>query len=147
MLVSPAIAGQEKTAPKTTKAGASKAPAQAAPATEARAPGLYMTFETDLGNITCKLYEKEAPITVGKIVGLATGKIGGKKFYDGLTFHRVIPQFMIQGGDPKGNGSGEPEYPGFPFDDEIVPSLKFDDSGKLAMANSGIRNGHGTNGS
>lgn len=111
-------------------------------------PGLYMTFETDLGNIRCKLFEKEAPVTVRKIVGLATGRLSyvdpqtrkevrGKKFYDGLIFHRVIPQFMIQGGDPLGTGYGGPEGPGFPFQDEFVPSLRFDGPGKLAMANSG----------
>lgn len=116
----------------------------------ARAPGLYMRFETDLGSITCKLYEKETPITVRTIVGLATGRlsykdprtqqtVSGKRFYDGLTFHRVIPDFMIQGGDPLGNGMGGPEGPGFPFQDEFVPSLRFDVPGRLAMANAGPR--------
>jgi peptidyl-prolyl cis-trans isomerase A (cyclophilin A) len=115
-----------------------------------RDPGLYMTFETTLGNITCKLYEKEAPITVRTIVGLALGKqsyldprtkqkVTGKRFYDGLTFHRVIPEFMIQGGDPLGNGTGGPEGPGFPFEDEFVPALRFDVPGRLAMANAGPR--------
>jgi peptidyl-prolyl cis-trans isomerase A (cyclophilin A) len=110
--------------------------------------GLYMTFETDLGNIRCKLFEKETPVTVRKIVGLATGRLSyvdpetrkevrGKRFYDGLIFHRVIPQFMIQGGDPLGTGYGGPEGPGFPFQDEFVPSLRFDVPGRLAMANSG----------
>ncbi len=109
-----------------------------------RNPGLYMTFETSMGNITCKLYEKEAPLTVHNIVGLAVGKIvPGKHFYDGLIFHRVIPQFMIQGGDPTGTGMGGPKGPGFPFKDEFSPSLKFDVPGRLAMANSGP----GTNGS
>lgn len=111
-------------------------------------PGLYMTFETDLGSIRCQLFERETPVTVRKIVGLATGRLSyvdpqtrkevrGKKFYDGLIFHRVIPQFMIQGGDPLGTGYGGPEGPGFPFQDEFVPSLRFDAPGKLAMANSG----------
>jgi peptidyl-prolyl cis-trans isomerase A (cyclophilin A) len=110
--------------------------------------GLYMTFETDMGNIRCKLYENETPVTVRKIVGLAIGKVPyvdpqtgkevkGKHFYDGLIFHRVIPQFMIQGGDPLGTGYGGPEGPGFPFRDEFVPSIKFDTPGRLAMANSG----------
>jgi peptidyl-prolyl cis-trans isomerase A (cyclophilin A) len=109
-----------------------------------------MRFETDLGSITCKLYEKETPITVRTIVGLATGrlsyndprthqKVSGKRFYDGLTFHRVIPKFMIQGGDPLGTGMGGPEGPGFPFQDEFVPSLRFDVPGRLAMANAGKR--------
>jgi peptidyl-prolyl cis-trans isomerase A (cyclophilin A) len=123
------------------------APAEATPAGE-RAPGLYMTFETSMGSIACKLYEREAPVTVRKIVGLATGRITyldpqtnqpvvGKRFYDGLTFHRVIPNFMIQGGDPLGTGTGGPRGPGFPFEDEFHPRLKFDVPGRLAMANSG----------
>ncbi len=77
----------------------------------------------------------QAPPT--KIVGLAVGKIGGKHFYDGLIFHRVIPGFMIQGGDPLGTGMGGPKGPGFPFKDEFVPTLRFDVPGRLAMANSG----------
>jgi peptidyl-prolyl cis-trans isomerase A (cyclophilin A) len=110
--------------------------------------GLYLTFETDMGDIRCRLFENETPVTVRKIVGLAIGKVSyvdpqtgkevkGKRFYDGLIFHRVIPQFMIQGGDPLGTGYGGPEGPGFPFKDEFVPSLKFDTPGRLAMANSG----------
>ncbi len=116
--------------------------------------GLYMTFDTSMGNIRCKLFEKEAPVTVKTIVGLATGtrsyvdpktkqKVTGKHFYDGLTFHRVIPQFMIQGGDPLGTGEGSPEGPGFPFEDEFSPALRFDVPGRLAMANAGPK----TNGS
>jgi len=113
-----------------------------------RSPGLYMTFETSMGNIHCKLFENEAPLTVKTIVGLATGKltyidpktkkqISGKPFYDGLTFHRVIPRFMIQGGDPLGNGAGEPIGPEFPFKDEFDPTLRFNIPGRLAMANAG----------
>jgi peptidyl-prolyl cis-trans isomerase A (cyclophilin A) len=112
-----------------------------------REPGLYMTFQTDKGNIGCKLFEKEAPITVGKMVGLAIGKVSyidprtkqqnRNKFFDGLTFHRVIPGFMIQGGDPLGNGTGSPGGPGFPYQNETSPSLKFDVPGRLAMANAG----------
>ncbi len=107
-------------------------------------------FETTEGTIECKLFEAQTPVTVGNFVGLATGtkeftdpKSGQKKkshFYDGLTFHRVIPNFMIQGGDPVGNGTGGP---GYRFQDEIVPALQFDKPGKLAMANAGP----GTNGS
>ena len=119
-----------------------------------RAPGLYLTFETNKGSLTCKLFEKEAPVTVRTIVGLALGhksyedprtgsKVSGKRFYDGLTFHRVIPEFMIQGGDPLGNGTGGPRGEGFPYPDEFVATLKFDVPGRLAMANSGPR----TNGS
>ena len=112
-----------------------------------RDPGLYMTFQTDKGDIACKLYEKEAPLTVHTMVGLAIGKISyqdpathqtmKKKFFDGLTFHRVIPMFMIQGGDPLGTGFGSPEGPGFPYKNESVSTLKFDVPGRLAMANSG----------
>jgi peptidyl-prolyl cis-trans isomerase A (cyclophilin A) len=112
-----------------------------------REPGLYMTFQTDKGNIACKLFEKESPITVGKMVGLAIGKVSyidprtGKenrnKFFDGLTFHRVIPGFMIQGGDPLGTGTGGPKGPGFPYQNETAPGLNFDVPGRLAMANAG----------
>ncbi len=135
---------QEPLAPKTeAKAG-----------NTAREDGLYVTFETSLGDIHCKLFEKETPFTVRMIVGLALGKqsyvdpktkqtVTGKRFYDGLIFHRVMPKFMIQGGDPLGTGYGGPEGPGFPFNDEFVPSLKFDVPGRLAMANAGPK----TNGS
>jgi peptidyl-prolyl cis-trans isomerase A (cyclophilin A) len=118
-----------------------------APAAGQREAGLYMTFQTDKGNIACKLFEKESPVTVGKMVGLAIGKISyidprtGKenrnKFFDGLTFHRVIPGFMIQGGDPLGTGTGSPGGPGFPYKNETSPALKFDLPGRLAMANAG----------
>lgn len=100
-----------------------------------------MTFQTDKGNIACKLFEKELPITVGKMVGLAIGKISyidprtgqqnRNKFFDGLTFHRVIPGFMIQGGDPL---TGGPEGPGFPYQNENSPGLTFNVRGRLAMA-------------
>jgi len=120
--------------------------AGAAPA-DKRKPGLYWTFETDKGKISCKLFEAEAPVTVHTMVGLAIGKlpyvhpetkqVERKKFFDGLTFHRVIPGVMIQGGDLLGTGVGHPEGPGFPYKSEITPSLKFDTPGRLAMANSG----------
>jgi len=113
-------------------------------------PGIYATFETSLGNITCQLFEKEAPVTVANFIGLAEGtkewtdpKSGQKMkkpFYNGLIFHRVIPNFMIQGGCPLGMGTGGP---GYQFKDECVTSLGFDKAGRLAMANSGP----GTNGS
>jgi peptidyl-prolyl cis-trans isomerase A (cyclophilin A) len=106
--------------------------------------GLFAVIETSKGTIVCKLYEDKAPKTVNNFVGLATGTKswfdiakGQKlttKFYDGLTFHRVIPGFMIQGGDPEGTGRGGP---GYKFEDEIDQSLKFDRPGLLAMANSG----------
>ena len=112
-----------------------------------RKPGLYWTFETDKGNISCKLFEAEAPVTVHTMVGLAIGRISyvhpetkqveRKKFFDGLIFDRVIPGVMIQGGDLLGTGVGHPEGAGFPYKSEIAPSLKFDAPGRLAMANSG----------
>ena len=113
-------------------------------------PGLYAVFETSQGNITVRLFEKEAPKTVANFVGLAdgtkpwtdpkTGKKGTGPLYDGLIFHRVIPGFMIQGGDPAGNGTGGP---GYQFEDELSKELRLDRSGRLAMANAGP----GTNGS
>jgi peptidyl-prolyl cis-trans isomerase A (cyclophilin A) len=127
--------------------------AQTPPANGDRAPGLYWTVQTDQGNIVCKLYEKEAPLTVRTMVGLAIGKMSyvdprtgqtmKKKFFDGLTFHRVIPMFMIQGGDPLGTGVGSPKGPGFPYKNESAPGLDFGKPGILAMANAGP----GTNGS
>jgi peptidyl-prolyl cis-trans isomerase A (cyclophilin A) len=115
-----------------------------------RAAGTYAIFETSQGNIVIRLLEKEAPKTVENFVGLAegtkeftnekTGKKEKRPFYDGLGFHRVIPQFMIQGGCPLGTGTGGP---GYKFADEFHPSLKHSKSGKLSMANSGP----GTNGS
>ena len=121
--------------------------APGAPTAGQREPGLYMTFQTDKGNIACKLFEKESPITVGKMVGLAIGKISyidprtkqqnRNKFFDGLTFHRVIPGFMIQGGDPLGTGTGAPGGPGFPYQNETTPGLTFNMPGRLAMANAG----------
>jgi peptidyl-prolyl cis-trans isomerase A (cyclophilin A) len=107
-------------------------------------PGLYAVIYTSMGNIVCRLFEKEAPKTVANFRGLATGtkswtdpttgRLKHTPLYSGTTFHRVIPDFMIQGGDPTGTGNGSP---GYKFDDEIDPNLKFDRPGILAMANSG----------
>ena len=105
--------------------------------------GLYAVLETEKGTIVLNLFYKETPMTVTNFVGLAEGTLDaakGKPFYDGLKFHRVISNFMIQGGDPKGNGTGGP---GYKFPDEFVDGLIFDKPGKLAMANSGSN----TNGS
>ncbi|NEV93284.1 peptidylprolyl isomerase [Psychroflexus sp. YR1-1] len=108
--------------------------------------GLYAHFNTERGKITVQLAFDKTPGTVGNFVGLAEGKIEntakalGTPYYDGTKFHRVIENFMIQGGDPKGNGTGGP---GYQFDDEIHPELKHDRSGVLSMANAGA----GTNGS
>src|SRR4029079_16873565 len=105
---------------------------------------LYAVFKTSRGNIVVKLFEKNAPKTVANFVGLATGKqewvdprSGQKskaKLYDGTSFHRVIPQFMIQGRDPLGTGTGGP---GYRFEDEFQSGRKFDRPGLLAMANAG----------
>lgn len=114
------------------------------------APGTYVVFDTTLGKITAVFYDKEAPKTVQNFMGLAEGskewtdpktsqKVK-KPFYDGLIFHRVIPNFMAQGGDPLGIGIGGP---GYQFEDEFSPKLRFDVPGRLAMANAGP----GTNGS
>jgi peptidyl-prolyl cis-trans isomerase A (cyclophilin A) len=122
-------------------------PSEAKQAAE-REPGLYATFQTSLGDITVKLFEKEAPVTVKNFVGLAegrkewrdpqSGEMVKRPLYDGTTFHRVIPGFMIQGGDPSGTGSGDA---GLTIPDEIDPALKFDVPGRLAMANSGPNTG------
>jgi peptidyl-prolyl cis-trans isomerase A (cyclophilin A) len=109
-----------------------------------RPAGTYAVFETSLGNIVIKLLDKEAPKTVENFIGLAegtkefanpmTGKKEKRPYYDGLIFHRVIPQFMIQGGCPRGDGRGGP---GYSFADEFHPSLKHSKAGKLSMANAG----------
>src|SRR5271168_1851643 len=109
-----------------------------------RPSGTYAIFETSQGNVVVKLFDKEAPKTVENFIGLAegtkeftdpmTGKKEKRAFYDGLVFHRVIPQFMIQGGCPRGDGRGDP---GYRFADEFHPSLKHSKAGKLSMANSG----------
>jgi peptidyl-prolyl cis-trans isomerase A (cyclophilin A) len=95
----------------------------------------FALFDTTEGNFKIKLFADKAPKTVENFVGLAEGAKTGKRFYDGLIFHRVIPNFMIQGGDPLGTGTGGP---GYQFEDETKDSPhKFDKPGKLAMANAG----------
>jgi peptidyl-prolyl cis-trans isomerase A (cyclophilin A) len=122
------------------------------PAPPVNVPGtgkLHARFVTSMGDIECVLHEKETPKTVANFVALATGTVewtkpDGKKtkdpLYTGSVFHRVIPDFMIQGGCPKGNGTGGP---GWRFGDEIRPALRHDTPGVLSMANAGP----GTNGS
>jgi len=107
--------------------------------------GPTVVMDTSMGRITCQLYQQQAPKAVANFIALAEGsidwtdpntkkKMHHKPLYDNTTFHRVIPEFMIQGGDPTGTGMGDP---GFAFDDEFDPNLNFDKPGRLAMANSG----------
>jgi peptidyl-prolyl cis-trans isomerase A (cyclophilin A) len=112
------------------------------------------TLHTNHGDIKVNLLGNHAPKTVKNFVGLATGeiewthpatgKVSKDRLYDGVVFHRIIDDFMIQGGDPLGQGTGGP---GYQFDDEIHPELTFTEPYVLAMANAGIQFGKGTNGS
>src|SRR5947209_5607212 len=128
-----------QTAPAARPSNAAK------PATHAASADTIAIIDTTVGKMTCTLFPEKAPIGVANFVGLATGTKDWKNpvsgvtkhgvpLYDGTIFHRVIPGFMIQGGDPAGNGTGDP---GYKFKDEIVSGLTFDKAGRLAMANSG----------
>jgi peptidyl-prolyl cis-trans isomerase A (cyclophilin A) len=141
-------------APQTAPAGQPSAPQSSASLPDApdqnahpspQPTGPTAIFDTSMGQMTCKLFDQQAPNAVANFVGLATGtkdwtdpatkqKIHGQPFYDGTTFHRVIPEFMIQGGDRLGTGEGDA---GYMFKDEFDPNLNFDVPGRLAMANSG----------
>jgi cyclophilin family peptidyl-prolyl cis-trans isomerase len=132
-----------KTAPATPKKDAAKAAPAPSP-TAGKDPGLYAIFNTTKGRIIAVLYEKEAPVTVQNFTALArgtkpwkdpkTGAMVAKPLYNGVTFHRVIKDFMIQTGDPTATGSHDC---GFTIKDEVVPTLKYDRSGRLGMANLG----------
>jgi len=116
-----------------------------ATASSAVAPAPEAIIDTTAGKLTCTLFPKKAPIGVANFIGLATGtkdwtnpstgrKMHGVSLYNGTIFHRVIPQFMIQGGDPIGSGQGDP---GYKFKNETSPDLTFDRPGRLAYANAG----------
>ncbi len=110
----------------------------AAAATNPALPdGLYAEVTTERGVIVAEIYYQKTPMTAASFVGLAEGTLGPKPrkpFYDGLTFHRVVPGFVVQGGDPTGTGSGDA---GYAYPDEIVPGLRFDKPGAMLIANSG----------
>jgi peptidyl-prolyl cis-trans isomerase A (cyclophilin A) len=129
----------------------SQAAPAAKPAASPAPAGPTAVIDTTVGKLKCELFPDKAPIGVANFIGLANGtkdwvnpvshaKKHGVPLYDGTIFHRVIPEFMIQGGDPAGNGSGDP---GYAFKNETSPTLKFDRPGRLAYANAGP----GTNGS
>lgn len=95
---------------------------------------IFALFDTTEGSFKARLFADKAPKTVDNFVSLADGSKTGKPFYDGTIFHRVIPNFMVQGGDPEGTGRGGP---GYQFGDEFHPSLKHSNPGMLSMANAG----------
>lgn len=148
----PAPAATETKSPSTDpkKDSNNKSDSKSEKSKQKKVKDMIAKFETNKGTFKIKLFHDKAPKTVENFVGLAegtkeftdpsTGAKTKKPFYDGLIFHRVIPNFMIQGGDPKGNGTGGP---GYQFGDEIVADLKHDKPGILSMANAGP----GTNGS
>lgn len=152
MLAQAPPAVKQSAAPVAKKAPAPAAKKVAEPPPPPRPDGLYATFAIShmgqpVGKITARLYENESPVTVRNFVDLAVGKKAwlnpktnrkaAVPLYNGLTFHRVIPDFMIQGGDPSGDGTGGTD----PIVDEFHPSLSFNRAGLLAMANAGPRTG------
>jgi peptidyl-prolyl cis-trans isomerase A (cyclophilin A) len=148
LVLSTAIASAQQTPPAAQPAPDAQqlpdSPGAQTPA-QVEPTGPTAVMDTSMGRITCRLFDNQAPQTVANFIALAEGtkdwtdpathdKEHGKRLYDGTTFHRVIPGFMAQGGDPMGDGSGDP---GYFIQDEIDPSLMFDVAGRLAMANSG----------
>ena len=145
VMVAPAFA-------QTTEKPAAPAAAPAAPVASAakHGPGVYAIITTDQGTMIARLYAKEAPLTVENFVGLAEGKkqwrnprtgtMVRRPYYNGLTFHRVISGFMIQGGDPEGSGRGGA---GFTWVDEFSPTLRHNKPGILSMANAGPNTNNG----
>jgi peptidyl-prolyl cis-trans isomerase A (cyclophilin A) len=111
------------------------------PAIEVEGTGdLYVEIQTRLGTLKGRLYETRAPKTVANFVGLITGKITGKPYYDGIIFHRCIPNFMVQAGCPEGRGTGGP---GHEIADEFHPELRHNKPGIFSMANRGPNTGGG----
>jgi peptidyl-prolyl cis-trans isomerase A (cyclophilin A) len=146
-LVLAPLAVAQQTTPPATSAPAPDLPdaPQATAAAMIHPNGPSVVMDTSMGRITCQFYQQQAPKAVANFIALAEGTIDWtdpstkkkqhhKRYFDNTTFHRVIPGFMIQGGDPTGTGMGDP---GFSFDDEFDPALNFDQPGRLAMANSG----------
>lgn len=119
LLAVPAVTAQEK----------SSSPAPAAAGGTASLPDIRVVIHTDRGDVEGKLFASKAPVTVASFLNLAK-----RGFYNGLTFHRIIPAFMAQGGDPTGTGAGNP---GYRFEDEFTKDLRFDKAGQIAMANAG----------
>jgi cyclophilin family peptidyl-prolyl cis-trans isomerase len=139
LLLSSCVSAQTATKAPTHKAAAPKVSSSAASGNP------VAVFDTTAGKLRCTLFQTQTPATIANFIGLATGTKDwtnpvshvtkhNTPLYDGTIFHRVIPNFMIQGGDPAGNGSGDP---GYTFKDEFVSGLTFDRPGRLAMANSG----------
>jgi peptidyl-prolyl cis-trans isomerase A (cyclophilin A) len=139
------LAAGAQTKPKTQSSAAKAAPKKATPKAATAKTQPTAIIHTTAGDMKCTLFPDKAPKTVANFVGLAkgtkpwkdpsTGKtMHGKPLYDGVIFHRVIPEFMVQTGDPSGTGSGDV---GFEFQDELLPDLLFDQPGRLAMANRG----------
>jgi peptidyl-prolyl cis-trans isomerase A (cyclophilin A) len=139
------VQGQQTTPPAQAPAASAQDIPDAPSATMIVPNGPFVVMDTSMGRITCQFFQKQAPKAVANFIGLAQGTkdwtdpttkkvMHHKPLYDGTTFHRVIPEFMIQGGDPAGTGMGDP---GYTFEDEFDPNLNFDRPGRLAMANAG----------